>query len=49
MVFDTTAAIKKALIECTGLDEIPLADGGEHADLATTVAFSLAKSENRRR
>jgi len=43
MVFDTTAAIKKALSECTGLVEIPLTDGGEHADLATTVAFSLAK------
>ena len=45
MVFDTTAAIKKALSECTGLAEIPLADGGEHADLATTVAFTLAKTK----
>ena len=39
---DTTATIKKALSECTGLPEIPLTDGGDHADLATTVAFALA-------
>jgi arginyl-tRNA synthetase len=45
MVFDTPAAIKKALSECTGLTEIPLTDGGEHADLATTVAFALAKTK----
>jgi arginyl-tRNA synthetase len=45
MVLDTTAAIKRALSECTGLSDIPLVDGGEHADLATTVAFSLAKTK----
>ena len=45
MVVDTTAAIKRALSECTGLAEIPLVDGGEHADLATTVAFALAKTK----
>lgn len=45
MVLDTTEAIKRSLSECTGLSEIPLVDGGEHADLATTVAFSLAKAK----
>ncbi|WP_292426211.1 arginine--tRNA ligase [Methanoregula sp.] len=43
MVFDTTAIIKKALTECTGTADIQLTDGGEHADLASTVAFGLAK------
>ena len=37
--------IRQVLMECTGIEEIPLADGGEHADLATTVAFSLAKQK----
>ncbi|MFA6363153.1 arginine--tRNA ligase [Methanoregula sp.] len=45
MVFDTTTVIKKALTECTGLDDIQLIDGGEHADLASTIAFSLAKTK----
>jgi len=43
MVFDTTTTIIKALTECTGINDIQLTDGGEHADLASTVAFSLAK------
>jgi arginyl-tRNA synthetase len=45
MVFDTTTIIKKALTECTGTGDIQLIDGGEHADLASTVAFSLAKTK----
>jgi len=45
MVLDTTTTIKKALSECTGIDDIQLTDGGEHADLASTVAFSLAKQK----
>ncbi len=44
MVFDTTTVIAKALANCTGLTDIQLTDGGEHADLASTVAFSLAKT-----
>jgi len=44
MVFDTTTVIAKALAECTGLSDIQLTDGGEHADYASTVAFSLAKT-----
>ena len=43
MVFDTTAIIRKALAECTGTGDVQLTDGGEHADLASTVAFCLAK------
>jgi len=45
MVFDTTTIIKKVLTECTGTEEVQLIDGGEHADLASTVAFSLAKTK----
>jgi len=45
MVLDTMETINRALSECTGLSEIPLVDGGEHADLATTVAFTLAKAK----
>ena len=45
MVFDTTTIIKKALTECTGTEDIQLIDGGEHADLASTIAFSLAKTK----
>ena len=49
MVFDTTTMIANALEECTGTADIQLTDGGEHADLASTVAFSLAKERNRHR
>lgn len=45
MVFDTTAIIKKALAECAGTVDLQLTDGGEHADLASTVAFALAKTK----
>ncbi|MFA5214072.1 MAG: arginine--tRNA ligase [Methanoregula sp.] len=38
-------AIEQALEQATGLSGIQLVDGGEHADLATTVAFSLAKQK----
>ncbi|MFA5332491.1 MAG: arginine--tRNA ligase [Methanoregula sp.] len=45
MVLDTTTLIKNALSECTGEKDIQLTDGGEHADLASTVAFCLAKQK----
>ena len=38
-------AIEKALEQCTNLSGIQLVDGGDHADLASTVAFSLAKEK----
>ncbi len=47
MLQEAYTTIRQVLVECTGIEEIPLADGGEHADLATTVAFSLAKQKRR--
>ncbi|HVP96584.1 arginine--tRNA ligase [Methanoregula sp.] len=44
MVFDTTSIIARILAENTGVTDVQLIDGGEHADLASTVAFSLAKT-----
>ena len=38
-------AIEKALEQCTNLSGIQLVDGGDHADIATTVAFSLTKEK----
>ncbi|WOF16646.1 arginine--tRNA ligase [Methanoplanus sp. FWC-SCC4] len=43
MYFQTYKKIEDTLREVTGQDDVMLGDGGEHADLATTVAFSLAK------
>jgi arginyl-tRNA synthetase len=39
--------ILRILREATNEKDIQLSDGGEHADLASTVAFSLAKKEKR--
>jgi len=39
--------VTKALQEATGLTDVQITDGGEHADLASTVAFSLAKQEKK--
>jgi arginyl-tRNA synthetase len=36
--------IQALLCEYTGLSEVPLVDGSPHADLATPVAFALAKT-----
>ena len=44
MLHETRQKILDILARETGLTDIPLSDGGEHADLATTVAFSLAKA-----
>ena len=43
MFFETRDRIAAALQELTGEDDVLLADGGEHADLSSTVAFPLAK------
>ena len=45
MVFDTTTLISRALSDCTGLADVQLTDGGDHADLASPVAFALAKAK----
>ena len=35
------------LKEATGLDDVLITDGGEHADLASTAAFALAKRDKK--
>ncbi len=47
MVHETFTAIRTALHECTGIDDIQVIEGGEHADLASTVAFGLAKQQKK--
>jgi arginyl-tRNA synthetase len=42
MFFATYNAIEEALRASTGEEDVQLIDGGEHADLASTVAFRLA-------
>ena len=44
MFFETYAVVEEALRKATGEDNVLITDGGDHADLASTVAFSLAKS-----
>jgi len=39
--------ITSLLREATGLDDVLLADGGDHADIASTVAFALAKTQKK--
>ena len=39
--------IQDQLRAITGKEDVELVDGGEHADLATTLAFTLAKEERR--
>jgi len=43
MFFNTYALVENALKEATGEEDVLIVDGGDHADLASTVAFSLAK------
>ncbi|HOT94820.1 MAG TPA: arginine--tRNA ligase [Methanoregulaceae archaeon] len=43
MFIETTRLIRAALQAVTGEEDVLIADGGEHADLASTVAFPLAK------
>lgn len=43
MFLETRDLVATALREATGEEDVLLADGGEHADLASTVAFPLAK------
>ncbi len=39
--------VTSLLKDVTGLDDVLLADGGDHADIASTVAFVLAKREKK--
>jgi len=45
MLNEAKKTVEQALKQITGLSDVALTDGGEHADLATTVAFSLAKAK----
>ena len=45
MLQDTYKTIGKVIGEKTGVTDPQLIDGGEHADLATTIAFTLAKQK----
>nr|WP_321350147.1 arginine--tRNA ligase [uncultured Methanoregula sp.] len=45
MLQDMFTIIEKAIKETTGVADALLVAGGEHADLATTVAFTLAKQK----
>jgi arginyl-tRNA synthetase len=45
MLHKAYETIGNALKEQTGLPDAQLIDGGEHADLASTIAFSLAKEK----
>ena len=45
MLLEKRTILERVLRESTGLEDVLLAEGGEHADLATTVAFALAKQK----
>ena len=45
MVCDVYSTIQNAIRTSTGVPDALLVDGGEHADLASTVAFALAKQK----
>jgi arginyl-tRNA synthetase len=46
MFTENYTLIERVLKACTDETEIALTDGGEHADLASTVAFALAKKRH---
>ena len=45
MLQETYKTIAKVIEEKSGVPDAQLIDGGEHADLATTIAFTLAKQK----
>ncbi len=47
MYRETRQQIVTILREITGCEDVELVDGGAHADLASTVAFSLARVQHR--
>ncbi len=47
MYREYTHKIETLLREITGEEDVLLTDGGDHADLASTVAFALAKKERK--
>lgn len=47
MFLEYSARVSRAIRERTGEGDPCLVDGGEHGDLASTIAFALAKKERR--
>ncbi|HDQ08153.1 MAG TPA: arginine--tRNA ligase [Methanoculleus sp.] len=47
MYFTTYSTIETILREATGEENVLLTGGGDHADLASTVAFAMAKREKK--
>lgn len=47
MYQETYRAVETALKDATGAEDVLLGDGGDHADLASTIAFALAKKEKK--
>ena len=41
------AKTTELLQEATGLSDVLITDGGDHADVASTAAFALAKAEKK--
>ena len=44
MLLEAKENLERVLREITGITDVQIVDGGDHADLATTVAFTLAKT-----
>lgn len=47
MLVDAKETLEGVLRDITGIADVQIIDGGEHADLATTVAFALAKQKKK--
>ncbi|MDO8841558.1 MAG: arginine--tRNA ligase, partial [Methanocalculus sp.] len=47
MFSETIDQIERMLRSCTGEEDALLVDGGDHADIASTVAFALAKKQKK--
>jgi arginyl-tRNA synthetase len=45
MLLEKRKILERVLRESTGMDDVLLSECGEHADLATTIAFALAKQK----
>ncbi|MCQ1538301.1 arginine--tRNA ligase [Methanocalculus taiwanensis] len=47
MYLETIDRIGRVLMACTGEEDPLLVDGGDHADIASTIAFACAKKERK--
>jgi arginyl-tRNA synthetase len=47
MFSETRDLIERMLRSCTGEEDALLVDGGDHADIASTIAFALAKKQKK--